>query len=126
LRIEGGQPFDYRPLLSFFVALISTGAGFLGMGLFFSSLTRNQIAGAVLTFAGMLGLTMVFFAKMLIEALVSPTSPWVTVLRHMSFIDLWIETLDGILVLKYVIFHISAAILWLFLSVKVLEARRWA
>src|SRR5262249_21387406 len=42
LRVEGGRPFDYRPLLAFYIALACTGAGFISMGLFFSALTRNQ------------------------------------------------------------------------------------
>src|SRR5579871_5691505 len=63
LRIQGRQPFDYYPLLSFFFALLATGAGFLSMGLFFSSLTRNQIIAFFLTVVGMLALLMVFFLK---------------------------------------------------------------
>src|SRR5262249_32277174 len=51
LRVTGGKAFDYQPMLSFFIALLVSGAGFISMGLFFSSLTRNQIASAVLTFA---------------------------------------------------------------------------
>src|SRR5437879_3140322 len=56
LRVEGGQPFEYRPLLSFYIAMACSGAAFLAMGLFFSSLTRNQIVSAILTFVGMLSL----------------------------------------------------------------------
>src|SRR5262249_53713640 len=53
LRYEVDQPFDYRPLLSFYVALGAQGLAFVGMGLFFSSMTRNQIVAAVLSFVGM-------------------------------------------------------------------------
>ena len=53
LRVEVGQPFDYRPLLSFYVSLAAQGLAFVGMGLF-STLTKNQIVAAVLTFAGMM------------------------------------------------------------------------
>src|SRR5205823_340230 len=35
LRVEGGRPFDYLPLLSFYIALVCSGAAFVGMGLFF-------------------------------------------------------------------------------------------
>src|SRR5581483_6485794 len=38
LRVEGGQPFEYRPIITFFIALMASGAGLLSMGLFFSSL----------------------------------------------------------------------------------------
>src|SRR5262249_17212966 len=53
LRVGGGE-FDYRSIFSFVVAMSVTGAGFVAMGLFFSSLTRNQVAAAVLTFALMI------------------------------------------------------------------------
>ena len=38
----------HRPLLGFLIALACTGASCLSMGQFFSSLTRNQIAAAIL------------------------------------------------------------------------------
>ena len=54
LRIEVRQAFDYLPLLSYYVCLAAQGLAFVGMGLFFSTLTRNQVVAAVLTFVGML------------------------------------------------------------------------
>jgi ABC-type transport system involved in multi-copper enzyme maturation permease subunit len=121
LRIQGGQSFDYYPLLSFFIALAATGAGFLSMGLFFSSLTRNQIIAFILTAVGMLVLLLVFFLKRSL----TPDSAGHTVLTYISYIDLWIDSLDGNLSPRYLMFHISAAIFWLFVTVKVMEARRW-
>jgi ABC-type transport system involved in multi-copper enzyme maturation permease subunit len=122
LRIQGGQSFDYYPLLSFFFALLATGAGFLSMGLFFSSLTRNQIIAFFLTVVGMLALLMVFFMKRFL----TPDSPGYTLLSYVSYVDLWINSLEGTLSPRYLMFHISAAIFWLFVTVKVMEARRWA
>src|SRR5262249_25067951 len=63
LRVVGGKPFDYQAMLSFFIALVVSGSGFIAMGLFFSSLTRNQIASAVLTFAGMVLYTLFHMLK---------------------------------------------------------------
>jgi ABC-2 type transport system permease protein len=126
LRIDGGKPFDYRPLLSFFIGLCATGAGFLAMGVFFSSLTRNQIASFLLTAVGMLSLTSLFMVRHWIEPSVGHDSGWVTFLTHISYLDIWINTLDGKLQPRYLLFFASMAVLWLFLTVKVLEARRWA
>jgi ABC-type transport system involved in multi-copper enzyme maturation permease subunit len=122
LRVQGGEPFDYRPLLSFFIALAATGAGFLSMGLFFSSLTRNQIAAAVLTFVGMVALTLVYFLQT--DLPLSSTAK--VFLNYTSYLELWRDSLGGTLSPRYLIFHISAAIFWLFLTVKVLEARKWS
>ncbi len=120
LRIEGGQSFDYRPLFSFFAGLGITGAGFIGMGVFFSSLTRNQIASGVLSFAGMLFLTLTFLLQGVFRG-----SMWNSVLEHMSYINVWFDTLEGKLVPIRLLFFTSMAIFWLYLSVKVLEARKW-
>jgi hypothetical protein len=121
LRVEGGQEFDYRPILGFFIALIFTGAGFVSMGLFFSSLTRNQVAAAILTFVGMLFLTFIFFPKRSWPE----GNIWRIALEHISYIDLWINSLRGKLAPRDLIYHFSAAVFWLFLTVKVLESRRW-
>jgi hypothetical protein len=120
IPLSGGSPFDYRPLLSFLVVLVVTGAGFVSMGLFFSSLTRNQIASAVLTSAGMMVLTYIYFA-----AHQTNDPSWRAVLSHMSYLDLWFETLEGKIVLRGLLFPLSLTVLFLFLTVKVLESRKW-
>jgi ABC-type transport system involved in multi-copper enzyme maturation permease subunit len=120
LRIEGREEFDYRPLLSFAIVLLVTGANFVSMGVFFSSVTRNQVASAILTFMGM----MVLLGFTLFKGMVGEGALR-TVLTYASFLDLWIESLQGNLSPRFLVFHLSAAVLWLFLTVKVLEARKW-
>lgn len=120
IPMAGGNPFDYRPLISFLVALVVTGAGFVSMGLFFSSLTKNQVASGVLTFAGMLALTYTFFA-----ARDTRDAAWETVLRHVSYLDTWQVTLQGEIVLRSLLFYISLTVLFLFMTIKVLESRKW-
>jgi ABC-2 type transport system permease protein len=125
LRIGGGAPFDYRPLFSFAIGLTVTSAAFVSMGVFFSSLTRSQVASGVLTFTGMLALTLVFLINSMLGRLLAG-SAWVTVLRHVSYIDVWIDTLDGRLLPRQLLFFVSMTVVWLFVTVKVLEARKWA
>src|SRR5262249_35164863 len=121
LRAQGGEPFDYRPLLSFFIALAATGAPLLSMGLFFASLTRHQILAFVMTALCALLWTWLFFMK----RDMGPDSAWRVLITHVSYIDLWIEAVQGSLSLRYLIFHATAAVFWLFLTVKVLESRKW-
>ena len=127
LRVEGGEPFEYRPLLIFYMTLAFSGANFLAMGLFFSSLTRNQIIAFMLTVVGMLLSFAVFFLQMQLmnqrDAVTG--SALVPILNHISFIDMWITSLDGEITPKYYLYQISAAVFWVFLTVKVLESRRW-
>jgi len=125
LRVEGGKPFDFRPLLSFLIAMTFMGSGFVGMGLFFSSLTRNQIASSVLSFVGMILLTGLAILKWNVEGS-SPTSAWVPVLAHISYVELIYRSLEGQLQPRFLVFHLSFAILWLFMTIKVMESRRWS
>ncbi|MBI1915767.1 MAG: ABC transporter permease [Planctomycetes bacterium] len=125
LRVGGGQEFDYRTLFSFVVAMSVTGAGFVALGLFFSSLTRNQVASAVLTFAVMMLLLGVYLLRLRLGE-TSPNSPWLTVLIHTDYVEMWRQATRGILIPRQLLFHGSMAVVWLFLTVKVLEARRWA
>src|SRR5439155_5140170 len=127
LRIENAKPFDFRPVLSLMLAMTFMGAGFMGMGLFFSSLTRSQIASAVLAFLGMMLLTALAVINYYLKSSPSPTQAhWVAVLTHISYLELWFDSVDGKLNPRYLIFHLSFAVLWLFMTIKVLESRRWS
>jgi ABC-type transport system involved in multi-copper enzyme maturation permease subunit len=121
IPLGGGEPFDYRPLLSFFIVIAVTGAGFIAMGLFFSSLTRNQVASGVLAFAGMLILTGFYWG----QGVNDRGSTWFIIFRHLSYLNAWRESLRGELVPRDLLFPLSLAILFLFLTVKVLESRKW-
>lgn len=128
LRIGGGAPFEYRPAISFYLMWLVCGASFLSMGIFFSSLTRNQIIAAVMTFMGMLILTVPYWIKELIAPRsggIASTAAWEPILNHLSFIELWIQSIYGEITPKFYLFPISCTIFWLFLTVKVLESRRW-
>jgi len=121
LRMDNsGRVFEYRPLLSFYLAVAVSGAAFLAMGLFFSALTRNQIIAAVLTFVGMLALVFIYFAS----NFAGPE--WRPLLSHLTFLGLWWDALEGRLHLRDIIIQLSIAVFWSFLAIKVLEARRWS
>jgi len=118
LRVVGREAFDYRPMLAFFIALGLTGAGFLAIGLFFSSITKNQIIAAVLAFAVIMALTAVFW-------LADLPAPWNDILTYISHLDLWIDAVQGQFAPRMLVFHLSVAIFFLYLTTKVLEARKW-
>jgi ABC-type transport system involved in multi-copper enzyme maturation permease subunit len=123
LRYMGETEFDYRPLLSFNVTLLAVSAGFMAMGLFFSSLTRNQIIAAVLTFVGMIAHLAAYLIK--VRAQLSQGDFWYEVLTYMSFLDVWWNSLEGVFAPRFLIFHVSLAVVFLYATVKVLEARKW-
>jgi hypothetical protein len=114
--------FDYKPLLSFYAALAVCSAAFIACGLFFSALTSNQIIAAVLTFLAMLMFVLCYWANTPMPGIPQTLQ---TFLVRFSFIDLWEQSLKGQLPVRDVLVWASAAVFGLFLSVKVLEARKW-
>jgi ABC-2 type transport system permease protein len=125
LRVEVGQPFDYLPLLSFYLCLAAQGLAFLGMGLFFSTVTKNQIVAAVLTFVGMLFYLLCYSIRQGDITLGLP--PFLrTALGRLSYIHMWSDSLGGRLPLRDVLLFTSVGAFWVFLSVKVLETRKWS
>jgi hypothetical protein len=129
IPLSGGNAFDYRPMLGFLVGVLVTGAAFVSMGLFFSSLTDNQVVSGVLTFAGMLGLLAIslfaFQARGRAGMESGPGNILGLVLTHMSYLHLWLRCLEGRMIPRYFLFPLSLTVLWLFLTVKVLESRKW-
>ncbi len=131
-RIMGGAPFDYLPLLSFGVALIVTGAGFVAAGLFFSSLVRDQIVSAVLTFVFMMAMTFIFLIPVYLGRRDVHLPDYIkldtikAIVSHVSYVEVWINSFSGKLQLPPLLFFGSMTVWFLFLTVKVLEARKWS
>jgi ABC-2 type transport system permease protein len=121
LRAFGEQPFDYRPLISLYIALFFLGANFIAMGLFFSSLTQDQMTAGILAFLGMMALLVLFFVMQFSDS----TTVWTKIIEHTDFIILLFDSVQGKLALRKLIYHASAAVFWLILTVKSLEVRRW-
>ena len=121
LRVEGGTPFDYRPLLTYYLALGACAASFTAIGLFFSSVTRNQIVGAVLT-----GSVMFLIVLCVLHGLPDLPNGLRVVMAKFDVLQLWRESLAGQLPAQTVVFHLSLAAFFLFLTAKVLEVRKWS
>ena len=123
LRVVGGQPFDFKPLLSYYLAVGASGIGFVSAGIFFSSLTKNQIVAAVLTSAWMFISLLTVLAKFFKESF----SPGLRVaVGKLDFLTLWQQALGGSLPVADIAVQVSLGVFWLFLTAKVLEIRKWS
>ncbi len=103
------------------VGMLLLGAVFVSAGLFVSSLTENQMIAAL----GSIGLNIAFI---LIDSFASlmPTEFLANALRSLSFFGKYSEFTVGIFSFSNVFFFLSAAFIFIFLTVRVLEKRRWA
>jgi ABC-2 type transport system permease protein len=119
-RIFGQAEYDYRPVLSFFLAVMVAQAGFVSIGLFVSSLTSNQIVSSVVMFAVMLLLIGLYWVKEMEAA-----SSLRELIDYVSFVDLWVNASAGLLPVRNFAFHLSLAAFFLYLTYLNLTARKW-
>lgn len=113
-----GNP-EIAPILSGYLGLFLMGAAFMAAGIFFSSLTENQIVSAILTFGTLLLFWILNWASY------SAGGIWKSVLNYLSFFQHFDDMTKGILDTTDIVYYISFSFFGLFLTHSVLQSRRW-
>ncbi|WP_303821458.1 ABC transporter permease subunit [Ruminococcus flavefaciens] len=116
----------WTPLLGNYVAMIFLGAAFIAVGLFVSSLTENQMASAVVS---LVVLFVIYLSEMLVSSFENGGKLKKAihfVVSKLAFYSRYVEFTRGVFSLPSIVFFISAAFLFNFFTVKVLEKRRWS
>jgi ABC-2 type transport system permease protein len=113
-----GEP-EWKPIVTGYLGLLLMGGSFLSLGLFISSLTKNQIVAGIATFAVFLMLWVVNW----IGTFVGPTMQ--TILTHLSLTDHFDDFAKGIIDTKHVIYYLSFIAFGLFLTAKSVDSERW-
>ncbi|MEG2597786.1 MAG: ABC transporter permease subunit [Oscillospiraceae bacterium] len=103
------------------VGALLLGVALIAIGIFVSSLTENQMIAAIGSFAVMLFIMLLdSFAAMI-------PFQWIReVLTNLSFMSRYAEFTAGILNLSNILYFISIAVIFNFLTIRVLEKRRWS
>jgi ABC-2 type transport system permease protein len=113
-----GNP-EWRPIATAYLGLILMGACFLSLGLFVSSLTRNQIIAGMVTFAVFL----MFWVINWISTFMGPTSQ--AVLNYLSITEHLNDFARGVIDTKHVVYYLSFIAFSLFLTVRAVDSERW-
>ncbi|MBC7236662.1 MAG: ABC transporter permease subunit [Chloroflexi bacterium] len=113
-----GDP-DIGVLLSGYLGYILLGASLLAIGVFSSSLTQNQIVAAVVG----IGITLVLWLTGALGEFVGSTLEGIV--TYVPIFDHLQDLVRGVIDTKDIIYYLSVTALFLFLSVRVLESRRW-
>lgn len=111
------QP-DIAPILAAYLGLVLLGAGLLALGLFFSSLTRNQIVAALLTLGALLVLWLLEFAGQR-GGDTGRLFAYLSVTGHLEGFA------RGVIATRDLVFYLSFAAFWLFLTRESVRSRRW-
>jgi len=113
-----GNP-ELGPILVGYLGLLLLGLCYISFGVFFSSLTDNQIIAAVSTVAFIL----FFWAIGWVSGFVSPSLG--NTLSQFSLIEHFEDFAKGVLDTKHVIYYVSFIGMGLFLSFVSIESARW-
>ncbi len=113
-----GNP-EPAPILNGYLGLFLMGAAFISAGIFFSSLTENQIVSAILTFGALLLFWILNWASY------SAGGMWKSVLNYLSFFQHFDNMTRGILDTTDLVYYLSFIFLGLFLTHSVIQSRRW-
>ena len=111
---------DVGSMLGGYLGAFLTGAFFISLGTFSSSLTSNQIIAAIIGFAL---ISTVFFCGLLSELI-----PNESLREAVSYLSSWEHMSDfarGAVDTRPIVYYLSGTSFMLFASIKVLESRRW-
>ncbi len=111
---------DWTVVAGNITGLVLLGASFIALGILVSSLTENQMVAAILSMVLILAL----YILQIVANYVSVE--WIAkALTSIAFSARYQPFTNGLFDLSNVLFFVSATVVFLFLTVRVLEKRRW-
>ena len=106
-------------IFTMYVGLILVSACYISVGLFWSSLTENQIIASVLTFISLLFLWIIDWSSQSAGEVTAAILANISIIRHFeSFIQ-------GVINIKDVVYYLSFCLFGLCLSYFGIESRNW-
>ena len=113
---------DPGPIASTYVGIFLLGCLFVSLGCFASALTRSQIVAAMLSLTLGVALFLLSFLSWII-----PTGPgWAAaVVGHIALTEHMQDFARGVVDTRQLVFYLSLTVFFLFLTLKVVESRRW-
>ena len=120
LLLRSFTPFDWAPVLTGYLGTWLLGSVLIAVGLLASSLTRNQVIAAVLSFVAVL----LLFSVGILDAFIKDPDTS-KLIHYCSLIEHLRAFSKGILDTRPLIFYLSFTSLCLFLTQRVIANPRW-
>lgn len=119
---ENQEMLDAGVIASSFLGILLLGCLFTSLGCFASALTRSQIIAAIISFA----LGMALFLLSFLSFIEVPEPGWQTeTFQYISLIEHMQDFARGVVDTRPIVFYLSLTFLFLFLTLRVIESRRW-
>jgi ABC-2 type transport system permease protein len=111
---------DYPPIITGYIAMILVGAAMLAVGLLSSAISPNQIIAVVLGFAFLLVLWIAGALQNVFPGAIGSIFDYLSITNHQN------DLMKGVVDSRDIIYYLSIVVGCLFVSTRVLEARRWS
>ena len=119
LMVHAGGKLDMGPILSSYLGTTLLGMTIISIGMFFSSLTENQIIAAAVTLSFIMGLWLLVYSANFVKP------PFNIIIRYLSLSDHLDSFTNGFVGIKHIAYFISMSVFWLFLTGINVESARW-
>ncbi|KAB2662636.1 MAG: ABC transporter permease subunit [Verrucomicrobia bacterium] len=119
---QAATAFDYRTLLCTYLGIGLLGSVYVALGCFASALTRSQLIAAAVSY----GMGITIFLLSLRSLVPIPMAGWqAKVFTYISLTEHLEDFSRGIIDTSNLVFYLSLTGMFLFLTLKVVESRRW-
>ena len=120
LWLSSVAPFDWAPVLTGYAGTWLLGAVLIALGVLASSLTRNQVIAAVLSFVAMILLFSVGILDVFVrDPETSKLIKYLSLMEHLGSFS------KGLLDTRPVVYYLSITVIGLFLTGRVISNPRW-
>jgi ABC-2 type transport system permease protein len=113
-----GNP-EWKPILTGYLGLVLLGGCFVSVGLFFSSLTKNQIVAGMFTFVVLLLLWVISWIGNFSGPTVERLTSYLSLTSHVD------DFLRGVIDSQHIVYYLSFITFGLFLTAKAVDSERW-
>jgi|YelNatPaOPRAMG01_1025707.scaffolds.fasta_scaffold02571_11 ABC-2 type transport system permease protein len=113
---------DFGRTLSVFAGVVLVGFLYMAMGCFASALSRSQTSAAIVGYAFGIGLFILSFLSYAINPQLGLIS---TVLGYINMIEHIRDFARGVIDTRPIVFYLTTSFLFLNLTLRVIESRRW-
>jgi|LSQX01.2.fsa_nt_gb ABC-2 type transport system permease protein len=115
-----GSP-SFGEILGSYIGFFLMGSAFISLGLFVSSLTENQIISAVASFGVLIMLWVIDWITTFIQS-----KMLINIIEWISIFARYEDFSMGILSLSPIVYYLSFSTIFIFLTIRVMEKRRWS
>jgi ABC-2 type transport system permease protein len=119
IMMESGNKLEWATVFSSYLGTILLGGAVISIGMFFSSITENQIVAAAITISVIMVLWILFPTTQYMNP------PYSTIVRYLSFPEHLDSFTQGFIGIKHIFYFLSVTIFGLFLTGINVESARW-